>query len=234
VSESRLERYFRAEGDHYRVVSRIRDRVVFAIHNLLRDPPFSRLHLISCRNLLIYLDRELQEQTMEVFRYACCDQAYLFLGVAETADEALFRALDKKHRIFATRARQTGRQPLPQVLATPHVRAVRQQREARPPSRSSAVEIHLAMLEEVAPPSVVVDERGYVLHISPSASHFLLQGGGPPANRIMDLVRPELRDELHVLLPRFRTTDAATVTVRFSGVQRHTASRRGPRPTAFT
>jgi two-component system CheB/CheR fusion protein len=139
---------------------------------------------------------------MEVFRYACCDQAYLFLGAAETADEALFRALDKKHRISATRERQTGRQPLPEVLATPNVPAVRQQREVRPTSRLSAVEIHLATLEEVAPPSVVIDERGYVLHISPSASHFLLQGGGPPANRIMDPVRPELRDELHTLLSR--------------------------------
>ena len=99
VSESRLERYFRPEGDHYRVVSGIRDNIVFAVHNLLRDPPFSRLHVVSCRNLLIYLDRELQEQAMGIFSYACRDESYLFLGAAETVDESLFHALDKKHRI---------------------------------------------------------------------------------------------------------------------------------------
>jgi PAS domain S-box-containing protein len=89
------------------VVSAIRDRVVFATHNVLRDPPFSRQHLISCRNLLIDLDRELQEQVMAVFRYACRDQAYLFLGASELADEQLFRAIDKKHRIFIKGSKQT-------------------------------------------------------------------------------------------------------------------------------
>ena len=229
VSESRLERYFRPEGDHYRVVSGIRDHVVFAVHNFLRDPPFSRLHLVSCRNLLIYLDRELQEQAMGVFCYACRDQAYLFLGAAEMADETLFRALDKKHRIFATRERKSGRQPLPEVLTTPGVSAVKQQREVRPTStsRSSAAEIHTAALEEVAPPSLVVDERGYVLHISQSASRFFQQGGGPPANRIMDLVRPELRDELHTLLHRAFEQPTSQlsqfVSVTFNGIPHRVA-----------
>jgi len=73
VSEQRLARYFRAEGDHYRVATEIRDCVVFAVHSVLRDPPFSKLHLISCRNLLIYLDRELQQQLQSVFRYGVRD-----------------------------------------------------------------------------------------------------------------------------------------------------------------
>ena len=76
VSEERLERFFRAEEDHYRVQSEIRDHLVFAVHSLLRDPPFSRLHLISCRNLLIYLDRDLQEHVIAIFRYACRDDGF--------------------------------------------------------------------------------------------------------------------------------------------------------------
>src|SRR5262249_45123502 len=103
VSESRLERYFQLEGDHYRGVNRVRDKLVFAVHNLFRDQPFSRQDMVSCRNLLIYLDRELQEQAMAVFRYACRDHAYLFLGASEMADEALFATIDKKFRIFITR-----------------------------------------------------------------------------------------------------------------------------------
>ena len=67
VSEARLARYFRVEGDHYRVTNEIRDCVVFALHSVLRDPPFSKLHLISCRNVLIYLDRELQQQLQKRF-----------------------------------------------------------------------------------------------------------------------------------------------------------------------
>src|SRR5690349_15889636 len=64
VSERHLERYFRAEDDHYRIESTVRDHVVFAVHSILRDPPFSRQHLVSCRNVLIYLERDLQEQVM--------------------------------------------------------------------------------------------------------------------------------------------------------------------------
>ena len=87
VSQARLEQYFRRQDHHYRGIGAIRDRVVFASHSLLRDPPFSRLQLISCRNLLIYLDRELQERVMSLFRYACRPDGYLFLGVSESAEE---------------------------------------------------------------------------------------------------------------------------------------------------
>ena len=203
VSELRLARYFRVEDDHYRVVPELRDCVVFAAHSLLRDPPFSRLHLVSCRNLLIYLDRELQEQVMAIFRYACRDQAYLVLGASEVAAEELFQPVDKKHCIYTARARPDGaRPPLPEILAVPGDRALRTAREARFLAKTTPAEIHLAALEAVAPPSVVVDERWNVLHLSPSASRFFQQSGGPPARRVTELVRPELRDELHLLLHR--------------------------------
>jgi len=203
VSELRLARYFRVEDDHYRVVPELRDCVVFAAHSLLRDPPFSRLHLISCRNLLIYLDRELQEQVMTIFRYACRDKAYLLLGASESAADELFQSVDKKHCIYATRARADGsRPPLPEILAAPGDRALRSAREARFLAKTTPAEIHLAALEAVAPPSVVIDERWNVLHLSPSASRFFQQSGGPPARRVTELVRPELRDELHVLVHR--------------------------------
>ena len=101
VPDARLHRYFRPDDDHYRVLTEIRDHLVFAAHSILRDPPFSRLHLISCRNLLIYLDRDLQSQVMSIFRYACRDEGTLFLGASESANEELFHTIDKKHRIFA-------------------------------------------------------------------------------------------------------------------------------------
>ncbi len=226
VAELRLDRYFRLEGDHYRVASTIRDHVVFAAHNLLRDPPFSRLHLVSCRNLLIYLDRELQEQAMAVFRYACRDEAFLFLGASEVADAEMFRDVDKKHRIFAIRPRTDGsRAPLPNVLATQTGPMVR--REAQAPMRTNLAEIHLAALEEAAPPTVVIDERWNVLHLSPSASRFFQQSGGPLAQRITDLIRPELRDDLHALLHRAAEARgpqlSAFISVTFNGAPHRVA-----------
>src|SRR5207302_2241585 len=80
VSEERLRRFFWREGDHYRVRRELRDLVLFASHSLLKDPPFSRIDLISCRNVLIYLDRELQQQTCSTFHYALNPDGYLLLG----------------------------------------------------------------------------------------------------------------------------------------------------------
>ena len=240
VSDERLERFFRAEEDHYRVVSDIRDHVVFAIHNLLRDPPFSRLDLISCRNLLIYLDRDLQEQVMAVFRYACRrDEAYLFLGESEMANHELFRPLDTKHRIFSLVELRDGERPaLPEILAAATPNRNRGG-EARPLPRSAPAEIHIAALEHVAPPSVVADAQWNVLHVSASASRFFQQTGGPLARRLTDLVRPELRDDLHAVL--HRALDGLVpqlspfVPVTFNGaphrvavlVQRHTQATDG-------
>ncbi|MFY9835125.1 MAG: chemotaxis protein CheB, partial [Xanthobacteraceae bacterium] len=86
VSEPRLRRFFTREGDYYRVRQELRDVVLFALHDLLKDPPFAHVDIVSCRNVLIYLDRELQEQLCSTFHYALEPNGYLFLGPAETAE----------------------------------------------------------------------------------------------------------------------------------------------------
>jgi two-component system, chemotaxis family, CheB/CheR fusion protein len=203
VSEERLERYFRREDEeHFRVTGLLRDRVVFATHNVLRDPPFSRLHLLACRNLLIYLDRELQEQLMGVFRYACRNEAYLFLGVSESVDEELFRAVDKRYRIYQARPRpERARRELPELMAAPRPVSRRDAWGRAALSRKDA-ESHAEALEHMAPPSVLVDERWNVLHLSESAGRFLQQPGGVPTKALNHLVRRELQDELHSVLHR--------------------------------
>jgi two-component system, chemotaxis family, CheB/CheR fusion protein len=102
VSAERLARFFTKEGDYYRVRRELRDMVLFTHHSILRDPPFSRLDLISCRNLLIYLNRTLQENVFDIFHYALNSERYLFLGNAELAEMVpeLFHTLDKTHRIY--------------------------------------------------------------------------------------------------------------------------------------
>src|SRR5581483_3654712 len=223
VSEARLTRYFRAEGEHYRVSAEIRDSVVFALHSVLRDPPFSKLHLISCRNLLIYLNRELQQQLQNVFRYGLRDDGYLFLGVSESADVDLFEPVDKQYRIFRAHVRAAGPPVrLPQLPSVPQVPPVVERvRERGTRLRRTAIESHLEALEDLAPPSVLLDEHWNVVHLSDKAGRYLQPRGGPPTQTITDLVRPELLDELRAALHKaFELREpclSAFVPVHFNG-----------------
>jgi two-component system CheB/CheR fusion protein len=223
VTETRLARYFRAEGDHYRVSAEIRDSVVFAVHSVLRDPPFSKLHLISCRNLLIYLDRELQQQLHNIFRYGLLEHGLLFLGVSETADAALFEPVDKQHRIFRATTGAAGPPVrLPQLPPMPQVPAAMERvRERNVRYRRSSFESHVEALEKLAPPSVLINEHWVVEHLSETAGRFLQPRGGPPTQTITDLIRPELVDELrsalHKAFEQRQACLSAFVPVRFNG-----------------
>jgi two-component system CheB/CheR fusion protein len=86
VAPERLEQFFLKEGDYYRLKKELRDHVLFALHNILRDPPFSKVDLIVCRNLLIYLTRTAQERVLETFHFALRADGFLFLGASESAD----------------------------------------------------------------------------------------------------------------------------------------------------
>ncbi|MGA2549100.1 MAG: CheR family methyltransferase [Burkholderiaceae bacterium] len=203
LSEVRLGRFFQVQDDHYRIARELRDCVVFANHSVLRDPPFSRLHLISCRNLLIYLDREVQEQCINIFQYALVEKGDLFLGASESAEGELFHSTDKKHRIFQSRVRSEPRRSLfPELLASSRGSRLPLVPDNRQDDKLLAAEAHSELLERYAPPSVLVDEHWNVVHLSASAAQYLQQGSGPLARRLVALVRPELRDEMHALLQR--------------------------------
>src|SRR5262249_19392070 len=153
----------------YRVKRELRDLVLFSGHSVLRDPPFSHIDLISCRNLLIYLDRDLQEQVCSTFHYALEPGGYLLLGSSETADNPprLFHAADRGSRIYQSTARP-GDKPraLPRLLGPFRVReqAPAPGRSAIPAAAGDAAE-HRHALEKVAPPSVLVDELHRVVHL---------------------------------------------------------------------
>src|SRR6185437_6831187 len=113
LSAKRLERHFLREDGTWRVAADLREICLFSPHNLLRDAPFSKLDLISCRNLLIYLDPELQGRVIPLFHYALRDNGYLFLGSSEnvTRHTRLFGDVDKPHRIFRRRPQAERRLP---------------------------------------------------------------------------------------------------------------------------
>src|SRR5215469_11101905 len=207
VSETRLRRFFSREGEHYRVRQELRDIVLFALHDVLKDPPFSHIDLVSCRNLLIYLDRELQEQVCNTFHYALNPGGYLFLGTAEMAENpaGLFRNVDRQARIFQSTL-APGDKPhlLPRLLGPIRVREqmLPLAQNVSPTAALSEAAAHRRAIEQIAPPSILVDETHRVLHLSDNAGRYLLPSGGPLTADVTDLVRPELRFELRSSLHR--------------------------------
>ena len=226
VSEDRLRRFFSREGDNYRVRQELRDVILFANHDLLKDPPFSRVDLISCRNVLIYLDRDLQEQVISTFNYALNPGGFLMLGSSETADNppGLFRSLDRTARIFQSTA-AAGDKPrlLPRLLGPLRMREQVPPvgRAHNPTAAFNDAMAHRRALETLAPPSILVDETHRVVHLSDTAGRFLQPSGGPLTGDVVDLVRTELRFELRSALHRIFEQQAATLSlpipVHFNG-----------------
>ena len=217
VSPERLRRFFTKEPGGYRVTKSLREMVLFAVHNVLHDPPFARMDLISCRNLLIYLEPDAQEQVLETFHYALNRNGVLFLGESETAGTAgLFTPLAGSHRIYGRVAgartgvprlsrvdpkRPVGRRPGAAAAAAP---------ESGPDPTFSYGDLHMSMLEQYVPPSVVVDERLDVVHLSSGAGRFLHLAEGNPSHRIMDLAQGELRLALRTSLHEAFVDDLQT------------------------
>jgi two-component system CheB/CheR fusion protein len=224
VTEERLRRFFTREGDHYRIRQEVRDIVLFAVHDLLKDPPFSHIDLISCRNVLIYLDPELQAQVSSTFHYALNPEGYIFLGASETADNSpgLFRSIDRTARIYQSTV-LAGDKPrlLPQLLGAVREHVIPVGRPISPTTALGEAAIHRRAIELVAPPSILIDQSHRVIHLSENAGRFLMPSGGQLTGDAVDLVRPELRFELRSALNRVfeqrESTLSLPLLVRFNG-----------------
>ena len=218
VNELRLRRFFLREGDYYRVRPELRDVVLFALHDLLKDPPFSHIAIVSCRNVLIYLDREPQEQLCSTFHYALNPGGYLFLGAAETAENpaGLFRTIDRHARIYqSTLAADAKREVLPRLLGSVRIRdqMLPLPSNVTPAAALSEAAAHRRAIEQIAPPSILVDEAQRVLHLSDSAGRYLMPSGGPLTADVAELVRPELRFEVRSCLHRAFEQHRATLSL---------------------
>ena len=200
VNPERLKQFFVRESGRYRVSDVLREAVLFAPHSLLVDPPFSSLDLVSCRNLLIYFQRTLQQQALALFHYALRPGGLLFLGTSEsTGDEGgLFATVDKKARLYR---RLDVKTPPPALPHVPRVLVAPAPRPDGPPPRaraeerapSEAEQLHRRLREETAPPSVLVGETGDVAHVADGAAVFLQVPSGPPTRTLAKMLRPELR-----------------------------------------
>ena len=218
IPPARLNRFFTREGASYHVVKELRDLCVFSAHSLIRDPPFSRLDLVSCRNLLIYLNTDLQVQIIPLFHYALKPKGILFLGISENVSRHadLFAPLDKKWRIFERQnlgARSVVAFPTASVGRPAELNRLVPSLsgpDANTTLASLLRRIAAIVTENFAPAYVVVNKEGEVVYYSTRTGKYLEQAEGPPNRDLVTMARKGLRLDLRAVLHRARETGETT------------------------
>ncbi|NGP75656.1 GAF domain-containing protein [Balneolaceae bacterium YR4-1] len=205
ISIDRLHQYFKKEGPQYCVNQNISNMILFAAHNLLKDPPFSKLDLISCRNLLIYLNRDLQSEVFNLFHYALKPGKWLFLGMSDSILEAtdLFNSIDKKNQIYqqSTVSKSHVRLPRYPLSKQSDVPTSHRQSEINNKKQSNIEDLHQRLLfKQFEPASVIINKNYEVLHSTSDIERFLKYSGGEPSQKILNMVIPDLRKVLSRLL----------------------------------
>src|SRR5215468_4026506 len=218
VSKERLERFFTSEGTSYVINKPIRDLCVFSSHSVVRDPPFSRMDLISCRNLLIYLNSELQGHVIPIFHYALKPNCFLFLGTSENISQHgdLFTSIDKKNRVFQRRGDGAAMPHLP-ILLRRHGVGGGVAESRGPTGRSLRQSIEARVLERYAPAHVLVTREGDVINYSAGTGKYLEPPPGRPSRALMAMARKglrlPLRSALHEAVESQRTAVRDNVEV---------------------
>ncbi|MWP40124.1 PAS domain-containing protein [Rhodobacter sphaeroides] len=205
VSPERRKRFFRREGASFVVSKDVRDLCIFSPHSVISDPPFSRMDLVSCRNLLIYFGADLQKQVIPTFHYALRPGGYLFLGTSESigAHGDLFAPVDKKQRIFQSRGLDGRRPRLPLALggSTPVPARFEDGERAQAASGYHLRQrVESQVLDHHAPPHVVITRQGDIVFYSARTGQYLEAPRGAPSRQLMELVRRELRLDLRAAL----------------------------------
>ena len=221
VGPERLSRFFIRNDRGYQVIERVRKSVVFAVQNLITDPPFSKMDIVSCRNLLIYLDAETQTKLIPLFNFALNPGGYLFLGKSEgtSGQPDLFDVVSKKARLFR---RLIPARPI--VLDTPIVPGRRrvlppaEPKAIKPPMAAFADITRQALLNHFAASIVLVDRKGQILQFHGQTGRYLNMPVSEPNLNLLAIAKPglstKLRSALHKAIEIDRTVllDSVPVT----------------------
>ncbi|SEO56670.1 chemotaxis protein CheB [Aquisalimonas asiatica] len=207
LDEETINRYFQPYGDQYKVVKSLREMLVFARQDLLHDPPFLRLDLLSCRNLLIYFNSDTQKRLFELFHYAVNPGGLLFLGKSEnvTRHEHLFLPLESTWKIFQQRGSRSSYSTMPYRASGGAQASDDREPAPRPrPKLSPYDRMIRATMEQYAPAGLLVDETLQIQHILGDTSRYLRIPHGDPDFTVRNLVRQELRVDLSALVTRVK------------------------------
>jgi two-component system CheB/CheR fusion protein len=199
VDPKRLDAFFNQAGSSYQIKKNIRENVIFAVHDVVTDPPYSRVDVISMRNLLIYFDSELQKKVLPMLHYALNEKGILFLGTSETIGEFtdLFANLDAKWRIYQSLGKKkTSFVNFSNQLGLQDVSVVTL---SKAKTQSSPKSEPFKLLEAL-PPSVLVDYNHQVLYAHGDTSKYLRISEGKPSSSLVNMVKPELESGLATLL----------------------------------
>lgn len=222
VSKERLRRFFNKSGDQFTVTKQIRDMIVFANQNLINDPPFSKLDLVSCRNLLIYLKAELQKQILPLFHFTLIPKGVLFLGSSESISgfADLFTPIDAKCKVFKRKEvllEDMGDYPVPPLVQpSGQFRALNHKPLSKIfNSRSIAEKM---ILDHYAPASVLVNAKYDILFFIGNTSRYLNPPVGEPNINLMQMIHQKLRYKLSLALNKAIQTKKRGVA---EGISRH-------------
>ncbi|MEJ6981793.1 CheR family methyltransferase [Pedobacter sp. P351] len=197
ISEDRIERFFIKKNDTYQVKKELREMIVFAQHNIIKDAPFTRLDLLSCRNVMIYLTAELQKKIIPIFHYSLNPKGILFQGPAETIGgfTDMFVPLDTKWKIFE---RKDGLAILGKMIDFPfnvsRQPLIRPEvNEPTPKKKTLADTFSKILLENYTPASILVNEKGDIVYINGKLSKFLELNSGEAVMNVFRMAREELK-----------------------------------------
>ncbi len=228
VSPERRERYFVRSGAGYQLVPELRQAVVFAQHNVIKDAPFTRVDLVSCRNMLIYLQPPIQQKVLSRFHFALSRGGIAFLGPSESPGALVdaFEPVDKHWRIFRKHsdvripvdARLSARSQESRLVSGPIPAGT-----GRYPA-SQLLGTYDSLLDEFMPPSLLINDRGELVHAFAGASRFLKPRDGRQGLLLVEMVDEVLKIALVSAVPRALQTSAAIV---FKGVSIPTAGDDG-------
>jgi two-component system, chemotaxis family, CheB/CheR fusion protein len=220
IPQEYFHRFFTKVDHGYQISKRIREVCVFARHDLGKDPPFSRMDLISCRNVLIYLGNDLQNRVIPMFHYALKPGGYLLLGSAETVgDSPLFTGIDKSHKIYAKQAgsdRPAIDYPQEQSNGATAVAAAREEPAAQFDLQKEADRLVLA---KYGPAGVVINEKMEILHFRGDISPYLRPASGPASLNFLKMLREEIITDVSATVDLARR---GSVPVRREGLRVHT------------
>lgn len=206
VSQERLKRFFTKQDHTYSINKHIREMVFFANHNLIKDPPFSKLDMISCRNLLIYLESVLQKNLLPLFHYALKPNRFLILGNSETVGEftSLFSVMDKDCKIFRRIGLSAGLANDRNVGSL--TSATLKQQTVEEFSKSKEVNIgestQKILLENYTPPCVVINEKYDIVYFQGQTSDYLKSPSGEPTLNILKMAHKDLALELRTAIQK--------------------------------
>lgn len=209
VSPERLERFFTKKSEGYLINKRIREMVLFAPQSLISDPPFSKMDLVICRNLLIYLEPKIQKDIIESFHFALEENGYLFLGNSETVGSHynLFKTLSKKWRIYKRiGGTRSGYPKQPSPWRKPQSGSLQDSQKQHDPNRSLPKIAQQILVERFAPAAVIVDRNLDILYYNGPTHEFLRQPKGAPTHNLLEQTDQKLRIRLRQALQKKKDT----------------------------